>query len=111
MKTLTSTRFKSTYSAVIALLFGAFIFASPGVWAGEKSSKKASATEQRMERVNINKAGIPQLTQLTGVGEKKAIAIVQYRSKHGKFRSIDQLTDVKGIGDKIVEENRARLAI
>lgn len=110
--TLLHSLLSKTTATFVAAVLCLCVVAAPGAWAGDKSSKKTpAASEQRLERVNINKASIPQLTQLTGVGEKKAIAIVKYRNKHGKFRSIDQLADVSGIGEKIVEKNRSRLAI
>ncbi len=110
--TLFHSVFSKSTATFIAAVLCLCVAAAPTTWAGDKPSKKVpTASEQRLERVNINKASIPQLTQLTGVGEKKAIAIVKYRNKHGKFRSIDQLADVSGIGEKIVEKNRLRLAI
>jgi competence protein ComEA len=38
------------------------------------------------------------------VGIKKAEAIVAYRSEHGPFKSVDELVNVKGIGDKMLEQ-------
>ncbi len=55
-----------------------------------------------MASVNINKADKEELMSLKGIGEKKAAAIIDYRTKHGKFKSIDELTHVKGIGEKMV---------
>ncbi len=57
--------------------------------------------------VNINKAEPEVIAEsLTGIGEKKARAIVQWRKDHGPFKSADQLTEIKGIGPKTVEANR-----
>lgn len=54
--------------------------------------------------VNINKADAKTLSEsLKGIGMKRAKAIVAYRSKNGPFKSIDDLRNVKGIGDKIVK--------
>ena len=50
--------------------------------------------------VNINKATVEQLQSVHGIGEKTAKAIVQYRKKHGAFKSIADLKNVSGIGDK-----------
>lgn len=58
-------------------------------------------------KVDINRASAEELAaELDGVGEKKAIAIVAYRTQHGKFKSIEELIMVKGIGQKIVEKNK-----
>lgn len=54
--------------------------------------------------VNINTATVKQLTTLKGVGEKKAEAIVKYRKEHGKFKKVDELAKVKGIGSKMVNK-------
>ena len=63
-------------------------------------------------QVNINSADAATLAQsLEGVGEQKASAIVAHRKKHGPFKSIDALDQVKGIGEKTVEKNRARIAL
>ncbi len=62
--------------------------------------------------VNINKAGAEEIAAaLNGVGIKKAREIVTFREKHGAFKSVEQLVDVKGIGDKMVEKNRANLRL
>ncbi len=61
--------------------------------------------------VNINTASVEQLTELNGVGEAKAKAIVAYRDEHGAFKSIEQLANVKGIGLKTVEKNRDMISI
>ncbi len=57
-------------------------------------------------QININQADAEAIaTELKGVGEKKAQAIVDYRAEHGPFKSVTDLTSVKGIGDKIIEDN------
>ncbi len=63
-------------------------------------------------QVDINAADAKTLaSQIKGVGPKTAEAIVAYRSKHGPFKNIDELTKVKGIGPKTVERNRANLTV
>ena len=64
------------------------------------------------EVVNINTADAQMLaSNIIGVGEKKALAIVAFRDEHGPFKSVDELTQVKGIGLKLVEKNRENLTI
>ena len=48
---------------------------------------------------------------LKGIGHKKAQAILAYREQIGAFKSIDDLTKVKGIGEKILMDNKTRLKI
>lgn len=59
----------------------------------------------------MNQANLQQLQTLNGVGEKKAQAIVEYRQKNGGFKTVDELVNVKGIGPKLLEKNKARLAL
>ena len=62
--------------------------------------------------VNINTADAATLAkELTGVGQKLAEAIVEYRQKHGPFKSADELTLVKGIGPAAVARNRELIRI
>lgn len=49
--------------------------------------------------ININTAGINELVRLPGIGEKTAEKIIQLRKERGKFRRVDELMDVKGIGE------------
>ena len=61
--------------------------------------------------VNINTATEGELTALDGIGSSKARAIIVYREAFGKFASVDELTQVKGIGEKTLEKNRQRLTV
>ncbi len=62
--------------------------------------------------LNINAADAATIAQvMDGVGQTKAEAIVAYRKTHGDFKSIEDLTRVKGIGKKTVEDNRSKLMI
>ena len=57
--------------------------------------------------VNINKAGAEEIAaSLKGIGIKKAKDVVVFREKHGAFKSVEQLRDVKGFGEKTLEKNR-----
>jgi len=61
--------------------------------------------------VNINTADARTIaTEIKGIGMTKAEAIVEYRKQNGPFASIDELTSVKGIGAKLVEQNREKLS-
>ena len=62
--------------------------------------------------VNINTADAETISaELKGVGLAKARAIVEYRKKHGPFRNADDLSLVKGIGERTVEINRADIKV
>ncbi len=62
--------------------------------------------------VDINTADAATLAaELEGIGPAKAEAIIAYRSEHGKFATVEQLAEVDGIGEKIVEDNRANISL
>ncbi len=64
------------------------------------------------EPLDINAATTEQIADsLDGVGKAKAEAIVQDREKNGKFKSVDDLARVKGIGPATIEKNRAKLTV
>ena len=62
--------------------------------------------------VNINKADAATLAQsLDGIGLSKAEAIVAWRQEHGPFKSVDDLTQVKGLGPATLDRNRAAILL
>nr|CAA6826535.1 MAG: Unknown protein [uncultured Thiotrichaceae bacterium] len=64
------------------------------------------------DMVNLNKATAAALQEnLKGVGEKKAQAIVAYRTEHGAFKTLDEIKEVKGIGDGIFKKIKVDLSL
>ena len=62
--------------------------------------------------VDINRADAVTIAkELDGIGPSRAQAIVQYREKNGPFKNADELRKVKGIGDKVLEQNRANIRL
>lgn len=60
--------------------------------------------------VDVNSADAKTLArELQGVGMAKAEAIVSYREKNGPFKSADDLAKVKGLGKKLIDQNKANL--
>jgi competence protein ComEA len=73
---------------------------------------RESPAAEAPKTVNINTADAATLADvLTGVGLAKAEAIVAYRKEHGGFKSVEQLSEVKGIGDKLVKANQERIVV
>ncbi|MFH1197190.1 MAG: ComEA family DNA-binding protein [bacterium] len=65
-------------------------------------SKNISGTNKgnvRAKKININSAGIKELASLPGIGEKTAAKIIEYRNVHGRFKSLKEIMNVKGIGE------------
>lgn len=100
---------------VINLLLVTLLVTALGLFALSADSFAASAKKetavsaQQMTKgmkkeiphdVNINTADKKQLTELPGIGPVTAEAIIDYRQTNGQFKSIDELTKVKGIGAK-----------
>jgi competence protein ComEA len=58
---------------------------------------------EEAKKININTATVEELATLPGVGNTIAKNIVEYREKNGSFKTIEELKNVKGIGDKKFE--------
>lgn len=81
-----------------------------------KSATEGKASEIKADKampkiVNINSADKDQLVALPGIGPKTAEAIVAYRKDNGNFKSVEELTKVKGVGDKTLEKIRPYLQV
>ena len=64
------------------------------------------------EPVNVNTADASALAKaLNGIGPAKAKAIVAYRDKNGPFKTVDQLSMVEGITQKVIDKNRADIKL
>ncbi len=64
-----------------------------------------TVTTASKETVNINTADAEELTRLFGVGEKRASDIIKYREKNGRFRSVEELTNINGINEAVIQKN------
>ena len=69
-------------------------------------SLKNEGNVGQQEKINLNTASESQLLSVNGIGPTKAKSIVEFREQHGKFESVDQLKEVKGIGAKTLEKIR-----
>lgn len=105
----------SLRALAVALIVGV----SANAWCAPEAAPKTPATKSSTQPanqklggvVNINTADAEALTELDGIGPAKASAIIDYRKQHGPFKSIEQLADVKGIGDAFIEKNRDRISV
>jgi competence protein ComEA len=70
---------------------------------------KSKMSQKLMTQVDLNTATLEQLVTLPGVGKKKAAAIIEYRKKNGKFKSVGELVNVKGVGKKMLEKLKGQV--
>ncbi|PTB89430.1 competence protein ComE [Pseudidiomarina aestuarii] len=104
---------RRSFLVALAVVIGgasATLYAEPSFASMNPLVQKAAAVAT--EQVNLNTATAEQLAMnLTGVGLKRAQAIIELREKIGGFSDINQLLQVKGIGPRMLEINKDRLAI
>lgn len=83
----------------------------------QTSSSKAEETadtadsENSSELININTAPASELVKLKGIGEVKAAAIVEYRRTNGNFKTVQDIMNVSGIGEKTFEKIRGQITV
>ena len=72
--------------------------------AAEKATKAAPEKTVLSGKININTANTEQLEILPRIGTKTAQSIIEYRTQNGPFKKIEDITNVKGVGEKTLEE-------
>ena len=77
--------------------------------AKEKSAVENKAQMTQGKKVDVNTADVAALESLSGIGEAKAKAIIKYREKNGKFKNLDDLSKVPGIGDATLEKMKSHV--
>ena len=73
--------------------------------------KGGEAKASPVQAVNINTAPAEQLERLPGVGPKTAARIVEYRQKNGGFKKVEELMNVRGIGEKAFLKMKSQLTV
>lgn len=74
-------------------------------------SKASESIQSNAEQVHLNSATVADLQKLTGIGQKKAEQIIQFRDQNGGFKQIEDLTKVTGIGEKTFEKLKPQLTL
>ena len=95
----------SVVLAALATLFAAI----PGVAAQAKP--QASAKSGSTQVVNVNTASAADFEALPGIGPKMAARIIEYRQKNGPFKKVEELMNVRGLGEKNFLKLKAQLTI
>jgi len=96
----------------VGILVAALVGSAPSVWA--QASKAPAASKARATAsapVNLNSATAAQIAALPGIGPKAAQRIIDYRQKNGGFKKIEELMNVKGIGEKSFLKLKPRLSV
>ena len=96
---------KITISLMFFLCLGLAMGSMP-LQAEQSSTEKVS-----VEKINLNTATAEQLEALPGIGPVSAKNILEYRKKVGKFNRIEEIINVKGIGEKKFLEIKDRLTV
>ncbi len=98
--------------ALLVLVTVLAMAAIPAAAAQQKSSAaKSASTAAPTTPVNINTATQEQLETLPGLGAKVAQRIIEYRQKNGNFKKVEDLMNVKGIGEKSFLKLKPRLTV
>ena len=112
---LLTRQFGAAAALVVALTLGASLLAgSTAAFAREGAQEGAQevAAAPAVATVNITAADAQTLAAgLTGVGQSRAVEIVRYREAYGPFASVEELTEVKGIGKSTLEKNRTLITL
>ena len=85
---------------IIKILFILFLALSIAFVSGVQLEGSEKNLKKRSNLININTAGVDQLSKLPGIGKKKAERIISFRKKKGRFRKTRDIMKVKGIGEK-----------
>ena len=77
----------------------------------EPTTPIVSEVQSNSAKININTASQAELETLTGIGPTKATDIISYREENGDFSSIDEILNVKGIGEATLEKIREEITV
>lgn len=104
---------KNYLPSILLALLASFSFAVSAVETEKTESGESVAVQAAQAiSVNLNTADAETLQrELAGIGATKAQAIVAYRETHGSFASVDELLEVKGIGEATLNKNREKLTV
>ena len=95
--------------ALLATVLAFVLCAGGATVSAQKPAAKPAASAGAV--VNLNTATATQIATLPGIGEKAAQRIIEYREKNGGFKKIEELMNVKGIGEKSFLRIKDRLTV
>ncbi len=77
----------------------------------DKLSNSSNVKKNKNEKININTANIEQLETLPGIGPTTATKIINYREENGKFKTIEDIKQVSGIGENKFEKIKNNITV
>ena len=78
---------------------------------GSESVNGTPSSADKIKKIDLNTAGIGELTLLPGIGRETALRIIEYRMENGAYGRVDELINVYGIGPKKLEKIRKYVRI
>jgi competence protein ComEA len=100
-----------TLLSVVTLSVVAIAQSAAGSAAQTPSGDRAPVKAAMAATININTASARELDTLPGIGAKTAALIVEYRQKNGPFKKIEELMNVRGVGEKAFLKLRPQLTV
>jgi comEA protein len=100
-------------AAFVLLTLAALVALQPSVMAQEKPAPRPAPGAPAVAKspVNINTATAADFENLPGIGARTAARIIEYRQKNGPFKKIEELMNVRGVGEKSFLKLKPQLTI
>ncbi len=100
--------FKTLITTSIVVVSSLF---SSAVLANENTGAVVTKVQTAEQKLNINQASFEQLIALKGIGPAKAQAILDYIEQHGQLVSLDELLEIRGIGQRLLAKLKLQLSL
>jgi competence protein ComEA len=97
--------------AVTLILAGGFSILNVERLHAAQKTESAKPAPQALKVVNINQAGAEELLAVRGIGPSIAERIIKYRNENGPFKQVEDLGNVRGIGQAKLEKMRSQISI
>ena len=97
---------KRFFTIIVSITFACIFAIYPKSIIAQESS-----LNEGMSKININTASQEQFEQIKGIGPGLAKKIIEYRESHGNFEKVEDLINVKGIGEKKLEKMKDIITI